>query len=149
MGQPVLREIASCGCVRESPHLLAAMKLIVLVCLAAVAVARPQDNLSDSEFDEIRNRDRNAEITSFENQQTEDGGNRHSFKATNGIERKEEIRLQEVRVINEEGEEEFRLVPFYTGEFSFPNPDGTFTTRSYYTDETGIHFVADDLPQAP
>ena len=89
---------------------------IVLACLAAVALARPQE-LTDAEFDAIRDRDRNAEITSFENQQTQDGGNVHSFTATNGIERQEEIRLQEVRVINEDGEEEFRLVPFYTGEF--------------------------------
>ena len=90
---------------------------IVLACLAAVAVARPQELLSDSELDSIRDRDRNAEITSFQNEQTQDGGNIHSFTATNGIERQEEIRLQEVRVINEDGDEEFRLVPFYTGEF--------------------------------
>ncbi|XP_043225641.1 larval cuticle protein 16/17-like [Amphibalanus amphitrite] len=125
------------------------MKLIVVACLAAVALARPQEFSADPELEALRDRDRNAEITSYQNEQTQDGGNVHSFTATNGIERQEEIRLQEVRVINENGDEEFRLVPFYTGEFKFPNPDGTFTTRRYYTDETGIHFEGDDLPVAP
>ena len=91
----------------------------MLACLAAVAVARPQEFLSEGELEAIRDRDRNAEITSFDNQQTQDGGNIHSFTATNGIERQEEIQLKEVRVINEDGEEEFRLVPFYTGEFKY------------------------------
>ena len=85
--------------------------------MAAVAIARPQDFLSEDDLEAIRDRDRNAEITSYENQQTQDGGNVHSFSATNGIERQEEIKLQEVRVVNEDGQEEFRLVPFYTGEF--------------------------------
>ncbi|XP_043225588.1 larval cuticle protein 16/17-like [Amphibalanus amphitrite] len=125
------------------------MKLLVLACLAAVALARPQEFFSDAEREAIRDRDRFAEITSFENQQTQDGGNVNSFTATNGLERQEEIRLQEVRVINDDGQEELRLVPFYTGSFTFPNPDGTFTTRRYYTDETGIHFEGDDLPVAP
>lgn len=31
----------------------------------------------------------------------------------------------------------------------FPQSDGTFVERQYYSDETGIHFIADDLPQAP
>ncbi|KAF0311724.1 Larval cuticle protein 16/17 [Amphibalanus amphitrite] len=125
------------------------MKLIVLACLAAVALARPQEFFSEPEADSLRDRDRYAEITSFENQQTQDGGNINSFTATNGLERQEEIRLQEVRVINEDGQEEYRLVPFYTGSFKFPNPDGTFTERKYYTDETGIHFEGADLPVAP
>ena len=92
---------------------------IVLACLAAVAVARPQEFYTDAELDAIRERDRTAEIVTFENQQTQDGGNVNSFTATNGIERQEEIRLQEVRVINEDGQEEFRLVPFYTGSFKY------------------------------
>ena len=33
--------------------------------------------------------------------------------------------------------------------FRFPNPDGSFTERRYYTDETGLHIEGDDLPQAP
>ena len=31
----------------------------------------------------------------------------------------------------------------------FPNRDGTFTERRYYTDGYGIHFEGDDLPVAP
>ena len=95
----------------------------------AVAVARPQELLSDSELDSIRDRDRYAEITSFENQQTQDGGNRNSFTATNGIERQEEIELKEVRVINEDGEEEYRLVPFYTGSFKYVKSSPCFFVK--------------------
>ena len=89
----------------------------MLACLAAVAVARPQEFLSEGELESLRDKDRNAEITSFENQLTQDGGNRNSYTSTNGIERQEEIELRDVTVINEDGKEEVRIVPFYTGSF--------------------------------
>lgn len=79
----------------------------------AVAVARPQSLTED----EARERDRNAQILSYNNEQTPDGGNVHSFESDNGISREETIELKEVRVLNEDGQEEYRLVPFYTGSF--------------------------------
>jgi len=117
--------------------------------MVAVAVALPQQRVLSAEEEAARDRDRNAQITSYTNEQTPDGGNNVAFEADNGISQQEKIELKYVTVTDENGDVRDVLVPFYTGSFSFQQPDGSFVQREYYTDETGIHFVADDLPVAP
>ena len=98
---------------------VARVRQIVLACLVAVAAARPQEVYSEDEREAIRVRDREAQITSYQNEPTQDGGNINSYTASNGIERQEEIKLKEVLIINDDGQEEYRLVPFYTGSYQY------------------------------
>ncbi|XP_037080739.1 cuticle protein AM/CP1114-like [Pollicipes pollicipes] len=119
------------------------MKLAILACLLAVVAARPQDAVAN------RVRDREAQILTFKNENKEDGSNENSYTADNGISHDETIELKEVQATDEDGNIVTRVVPFYTGVFSFPLDDGTFVKRRYFTDDTGLHIEADDLPQAP
>jgi len=125
------------------------MKLFLLACMVAVAVALPQQRVLSADEEAARDRDRNAQITSYTNEQTSDGGNNLAFETDNDISQQETIELRSVFVTDEDGNEVEKIIPFYRGSFSYLQPDGSFVQRSYYTDQFGIHFEGDDLPVAP
>ncbi|KAF0313614.1 hypothetical protein FJT64_015861 [Amphibalanus amphitrite] len=120
------------------------MKLIVLSCVLACAVALPQQLLSPKELRDI---DRAAVITSFTNENLADGSNENAFTADNGLERRERIVLKQVEIINSDGQTEYRTVPTYQGSFKYQQEDGQVIERTYVTDEYGtLQIDGPDLP---
>ncbi|XP_043238480.1 cuticle protein CP14.6-like [Amphibalanus amphitrite] len=102
------------------------MKLLIVLCLAAVALARPQS-------------ERDAEIIEYVNEHREDNSYDFSLETSNGIIR-EESGLSYPGADPETGS--------YTqsGSFEIPHPDGTITYLSFLSDENGYQPESDAIP---
>ncbi|XP_063610603.1 cuticle protein AMP1A-like [Penaeus indicus] len=111
------------------------MKLIVIACVAAVAVATPQysydapRSTSSEEFVPILKDDRVHE---------EDGTFNFDFEAANGI------RVSQAG--SPDGDEDAVIK---TGEYSYTSPDGTPVHVRFVADENGFQPQSDVLPVAP
>ncbi|XP_063598396.1 cuticle protein AMP1A-like [Penaeus indicus] len=100
------------------------MKLIVLACLAAVALARPQ---KDSE----------AETILDERSDNGDGNFQYTFQTSNGIS------SSNTGTPGSEGQSNMQ------GSFSFPLPEGGVAEFTFVADENGYQPSSDLLPVAP
>ncbi|XP_042892982.1 cuticle protein AMP1A-like [Penaeus japonicus] len=100
------------------------MKLIVLACLAAVALARPQ-------------KDSDAETVLDEREDRGDGNFRYAFQTSNGIS------SSNVGTPGSEGQSNMQ------GSFSFPLPEGGFAEFNFIADENGYQPSSDLLPVGP
>ncbi|XP_042891709.1 cuticle protein AMP1A-like [Penaeus japonicus] len=112
------------------------MKLIVIACLAAVAVAAPQYSYGapaasseEVEFVPILKDDRVHE---------EDGTYNFDFEAANGI--------RFAQAGSPDGDEDAVIK---AGEYSYTAPDGTEIHLRFVADENGFQPQGDHLPVAP
>ncbi|KAK8377693.1 hypothetical protein O3P69_013974 [Scylla paramamosain] len=98
------------------------MKFVVLACMLAVAVARP---------------DRDATIVVDERTDNGDGNFFYNVQTSNGIEK------SKTGTPGSEGQSNFQ------GSFRFPLDDGTFAEVRYVADEFGYKPESDLLPVGP
>ncbi|XP_047478680.1 cuticle protein AMP1A-like [Penaeus chinensis] len=98
------------------------MKVVLFVCLIAVAFARP---------------DGDAEVLRDEREDQGDGNFRYTFETSNGI-------LQEtVGTPGSEGQSNV------VGSYRFTDPDGNVVEVRYTADEEGFRPESDAIPQPP
>ncbi|XP_037089965.1 cuticle protein CP14.6-like [Pollicipes pollicipes] len=102
------------------------MKLLIVLCLAAVALARPQD-------------ERNAEIITYENELREDQSYDFNLETTNGI-------IREESGISYPGAEPETGSYTQSGSFEHPHPDGSVTYLTFIADENGYRPEGDAIP---
>ncbi|XP_066943583.1 cuticle protein AMP1A-like [Macrobrachium rosenbergii] len=105
------------------------MKLIVLACLATLAVSAPQQYGSSS--DEV------APILRDERIQEEDGRYNFDVETGNGI------------IISQSGSPVSAGAIASAGQFSYTAPDGTPVVLKFVADENGFQPQSDLLPVAP
>ncbi|XP_043243540.1 cuticle protein AMP4-like [Amphibalanus amphitrite] len=103
------------------------MKLLVLLCLAGLAAARPQAD------------ERSAQTVSMDNELREDQSYDFAFETSNGI-------IREESGISYPGAEPETGNYVQSGSFEIPHPDGTVTYLSFLSDENGYQPESDALP---
>ncbi|XP_071551995.1 cuticle protein AM1199-like [Panulirus ornatus] len=107
------------------------MQLVVLACLAAVAVAAPQQFVGD--FVEQK---RPIAILSQNQQDNGDGSFTYDFEAENGI------AVSAVGTPGSKGQSNIQ------GTYRFPLPDGTIAEVRYFADENGFRAESPLIPTA-
>ncbi|XP_042859343.1 cuticle protein AMP1B-like [Penaeus japonicus] len=98
------------------------MKLVLFACLAAAAVAFPQNPEGD------------AEVVYDERTDQGDGNFRYAFETTNGI------RAEKTGVPGAAGQSNMQ------GSFTFPLPEGGVVEVTYVADEDGYRPESDAIP---
>ncbi|XP_047526723.1 endocuticle structural protein SgAbd-6-like [Vanessa atalanta] len=106
------------------------MKLILVLCLVALAVAAPPP-LSNYPTDE-------AQLLRFENEIFENGGYGFSFEQSDGQTREEQGELRNVGT-----EDEYTVVK---GSYSWVGPDGVKYIVRYIADENGFQPEIEEGP---
>ncbi|XP_043222998.1 cuticle protein CP14.6-like [Amphibalanus amphitrite] len=102
------------------------MKLLIVLCLAAVALARPQS-------------ERDAQIILYDHELREDQSWDTAYETSNGI-AVEDSGIQYPGAEPETGNQ------VKSGSFEFKHPDGTITYLSYISDEDGYRPESDAIP---
>ncbi|KAJ8732075.1 hypothetical protein PYW08_014805 [Mythimna loreyi] len=97
------------------------MKLIVVLCLVAVAVAAPAQKVNYSQD--------NVQLVRLNNEYLDPGRYKYGFEQTDG-----QTQDQEGVLINEGREDESIAV---TGSFSWVGPDGVLYRVTYKADDNG------------
>ncbi|XP_043227396.1 cuticle protein CP14.6-like [Amphibalanus amphitrite] len=103
----------------------AAMKLLIVLCLLAVALARPE---------------RNAQVVSNFNELREDNSYDFQFETSNNI-------LREESGLSYPGNEPETGRYVQTGSYEFVHPDGTVTSIQFIADENGFRPLGAVIPQ--